>query len=172
MSNVTPEKKSQNKRNSDLPDSPQDQEKLKPEFTTIDLPEVQDIPGQEDVRVPDMREMQDTTVSSADEEAEELLSEVNNRDDDDRDSDNNANVTEEEKKLLRRGAGHPRNAENEDLHNMSLDTADEDGEDLNEKGLDKDRFGEDLDVPGSELDDADEDTGEEDEENNQYSSRD
>jgi hypothetical protein len=40
-------------RNSDLPDSPRDEEKLKNEETTIDLPDVKDIPGQEHVHPPD-----------------------------------------------------------------------------------------------------------------------
>lgn len=52
-----------------------------------------------------------------------------------------------------------------------LDNTDEDGVPLNEgsgEGLD----GEDLDVPGAEADDANEAIGEEDEENNAYSSAD
>jgi hypothetical protein len=152
----------------DLKESKKDQEKLKPDVTIIDLPEVKDIPGQENIRVPDLKEMQDTTISSADEEAEELLADLN-REDDDLEKINDSNVTEEEKKLLRRGAGHPRSKENQDLHKMSLDSKDNEGEELNEESFDEDKFGEDLDVPGAELDDENEDRGEEDEENNQYS---
>jgi hypothetical protein len=76
MKNVLSDK-TPNADAADLHDSKKDQEKLKPEVVIIDMPEVQDIPGQENVRVPDMREMQDTTISSADEEAEDLLSEIN-----------------------------------------------------------------------------------------------
>ena len=54
------------------------------------------------------------------------------------------------------------------LRAASLDDTDEDGEKLNEE---IDVSGKDLDVPGSEDDDANEALGEEDEENNSYSSR-
>ena len=54
--------------NTDLPDSEKDKAKLEPEETTIDLPDVKDIPGQENIHVPDIREMADTTISSDDEE--------------------------------------------------------------------------------------------------------
>ncbi len=81
-------------QNNDLPESKKDKAKLKPEVTTIDLPEVKDIPGQENITVPDMREMQDTTISSADEEAEDLLAGVNS-DEDTRDAD--SQVTDDER---------------------------------------------------------------------------
>jgi hypothetical protein len=76
MKNVMSDKKSTT-AGADLTDPKKDQEKLKQEVTTIDLPEVQDIPGQENIQVPDMREMQDTTISSADEEADDLLRDIN-----------------------------------------------------------------------------------------------
>jgi hypothetical protein len=60
-------------QNDDLPDSPQDAERLKSDETTIDLPDVNDIPGQEHVRVPAMGELADTTISSDDEEGAGLL---------------------------------------------------------------------------------------------------
>jgi hypothetical protein len=62
-----------NERTGDLQDSPRDQERLQPEETTIDLPEVKDIPGQEHIHPPMMGEMADTTASSADEEGEGLF---------------------------------------------------------------------------------------------------
>jgi hypothetical protein len=65
----------------DLPDSPQDREKLKPEETFIDLPDVSDIPGQEHVSAPRLGELADTTISSAGEEGDEIF------DDDDLDGD-------------------------------------------------------------------------------------
>lgn len=52
----------------DLPDSPEDREKLKPEETIINLPDVSDIPGQENVTVPHLGAFADTTASSDDEE--------------------------------------------------------------------------------------------------------
>ena len=161
--------KKPNSRNTDLPDSKEDEEKLKQEIVTMDMPEVQDIPGQENIRVPDMREMQDVTISSADEEAEDLLSEINTGPADPDDTDNRANFTKDRQKALRKAADQPGDEAYKSERTMGLDNTDEDNEELNEKGSGDDRYGEDLDVPGSELDDADEETGEEDEENNQYS---
>lgn len=56
------------RRSDDLTDSASDQERLQPEFTTIDLPDVSDIPGQENIHVPPLGELADTTISSDDEE--------------------------------------------------------------------------------------------------------
>lgn len=52
----------------DLTDSASDQERLQPEYTTIDLPDVEDIPGQENIHVPPLGELADVTISSDDEE--------------------------------------------------------------------------------------------------------
>jgi hypothetical protein len=52
----------------DLTDSPSDIERLQPEYTTIDLPDVSDIPGQENIHVPPLGELADVTISSDDEE--------------------------------------------------------------------------------------------------------
>jgi hypothetical protein len=57
-----------NLRNADLPDSDKDKSKLEPEEAILNLPEVKDIPGQENIHAPDMKEMADTTISSDDEE--------------------------------------------------------------------------------------------------------
>jgi hypothetical protein len=56
------------RRDDDLTDSASDQERLKPEITIIDLPDVEDIPGQENIHVPPLGELADTTISSDDEE--------------------------------------------------------------------------------------------------------
>lgn len=66
--------------NTDLTDSERDKERLKPEETIIDLPDVADIPGQENVHVPDMHEMADTTISSDDEEGTNIFNEPNSKD--------------------------------------------------------------------------------------------
>jgi hypothetical protein len=79
--NKTEETQNTLKKNADLADSPRDEEKLRSEETVIDMPEVKDIPGQEHVRVPRMREMEDTTISSADEEGEGILDNINEEDD-------------------------------------------------------------------------------------------
>ena len=60
--------KPNNPQEDDIRDSASDEARLQPENTTIDLPEVKDIPGQEFVHVPSLGELADTTISSADEE--------------------------------------------------------------------------------------------------------
>src|SRR5690348_2095977 len=60
---------------SDLKDSKRDEEKLKQDEATLDLPEVKDIPGQENITVPNFKEMADTTISSDDEEGTDILAE-------------------------------------------------------------------------------------------------
>ena len=78
-------------------------------------------------------------------------------------------VTEEEKILLDR-SDRPVTDDSENVEKLALDQTD--GEDpLNVSGNPGD-MGEDLDVPGAELDDDNEEIGEEDEENNAYTSRD
>ena len=131
---------------------------------TINMPEVKDIPGQEHIKPPRLKEMMDTTISSADEEGEGILDDIN-KEEDDAIVDNNSNVSKLEKKVLSQ-SDRQVNAESEDLDKLALDKIDDD-EDV-EQG-DPSDMGEDLDVPGSELDDEDEDIGEEDEENNSYS---
>ena len=60
----------------DLPDSEKDKAKLQPEEAILDLPDVKDIPGQEFVHVPELREMADTTIAGDDEEALQTVSEL------------------------------------------------------------------------------------------------
>ena len=60
---------------SDLPDSEKDKATLQPDEAILDLPDVKDIPGQEFVHAPDLREMADTTISSDDEEGIGLFDE-------------------------------------------------------------------------------------------------
>src|SRR3954468_23745714 len=102
------------------------------DYITIDMPEVKDIPGQEKIRPPKMREMIDTTVSSADEEGEGILDDLNREDDDDDIvTDDNNNVSRTERRMLRR-ANQQLTDEEKDLNTMKLDSSD--GEDpLNEK---------------------------------------
>jgi len=146
-----------------------DMKKQKPDNKeiTIDMPEVKDIPGQEHVRPPRMREMEDTTPSSAGEEGEGILDDLNK---DDLDIDEaKPNVTDMEKKLLKE-ADRPVSAETKDIRGAAVDKTD--GEEKLNEGGDLFDMGEDLDVPGSELDDEEEELGEEDEENNPYSGTD
>ena len=150
--------------NKDLKDSKRDEKYLQPENTTIDLPDVKDIPGQEHVRPLPPGEMADTTISSADEEANKLLGP-----DEDILMDKELNVTSTERDFLQRSSESMATLDDEQLKASALDSTDDEGEKLNESsGM----SGNDLDVPGSEDDDADEKIGEEDEENNSYSIRD
>ena len=148
----------------DLPETENDKKQLQPDESTLDLPEVKDIPGQEHVRPFLPGEMADTTISSADEEGNKLLDT-----DEDILADNGTNVTNIERDLLQRSSESMSTADDEQLNLATLDNTDEDGTPLNEK---VNMSGSDLDVPGAEDDDASEKIGEEDEENNAYSLRD
>lgn len=154
------------KSKQDLTDSPEDEAKMQEEETTLDLPEVKDIPGQEHIRVPRMGAYADTTPSSDDEEGRTVL---DNPIDEDIVADRDSNVTAEEAALLRDAADANSSEEDEIIRATALDSTDEDGDPLNEKGFENGFSGDDLDVPGSEDDDANEEIGEEDEENNAYS---
>lgn len=52
----------------DLPDSEKDKVKMQPEEVIFNFPEVKDIPGQENIYVPGLKEMADNSISSGDEE--------------------------------------------------------------------------------------------------------
>jgi hypothetical protein len=150
-------------RNADLSDSPHDQERLQPEETTIDLPDVTDIPGQENIKPMPLGELADTTISSDDEEGERVFGSedvINN---------NISDVTRLEKDQLRDAANFRGTGDEGSLRQASLDSRDMEGDRLNERGFGEERSGKDLDVPGAEADDANESIGEEDEENNSYS---
>ncbi|RFM27871.1 hypothetical protein [Deminuibacter soli] len=150
----------------DLTDTPRDLKEMEKESANVDLPEMDDIPGQENVEPAPLGELADTTFSSADEEGDELFDDT----DDDDILNDDSDVTEEERDLLDRSANSDPAYEDETgIRNAALDSTDFEGEPLNEAGLNSSVSGEDLDVPGSEEDDEDEDIGEEDEENNNYS---
>ena len=149
-------------RSTDLTDSARDQEKLKNEETTIDLPDVKDIPGQEYVHPPNPGEYADTTISSADEEGENVWT-------DDEITEDSSNVSITEKELLNDSANDMPTKDEQSLRRAALDSRDNEGTPLNEKTSANAISGSDLDVPGAEDDDMNEDIGEEDEENNPYS---
>jgi hypothetical protein len=181
----------------DLPDSEKDKVKLQQDETIIDLPDVKDIPGQENVHVPDLREMADTTISSDDEEGVGIFGEddaefsserlatgeeiddldlvINdeeepggNEDEDDL-ADGSSDPDSEVTNEERKALERTEDVDTED--NEGLYNAELDDEDFEGDKLNEanDVSGDDLDVPGAEEDDADEEIGEEDEENNDYS---
>ena len=150
----------------DLEDSPKDKEKLKPETAFIDLPEVDDIPGQKNIKPAPMGEMADATISSADEEGDSIF---NDDIDEDVKGSTDSNVTREEKEDLKTSANDMPTEDDTNLRRAALDNTDDDGVPLNESSFKNNVTGTDLDVPGVESDDEDEEVGEEDEENNEYS---
>jgi hypothetical protein len=83
-----------------------------------------------------------------------------------------AEVTEDELRLIENTEPDEKDSDTDSLNRSRLDNTDFEGEALNEAASLKDQSGSDLDVPGAELDDADEALGEEDEENNIYSTAD
>lgn len=189
----------QNKNTStDLQDSERDKQYLKQEQTTIDIPDVKDIPGQEHVHVPKMKEMIDTTISSDDEEGEGLFDDET--DEDEIEVDEIDEIDEDEIELDENdeeaGDDETDEYEEEDETDEDADVTAEEKELLqsssesmgteDDKALKRslpdntdddgellneqnDESGDDLDIPGAELDDEDEATGNEDEENNAYS---
>lgn len=146
-------------------DSLNDREKLKTENVEVELPDVHDIPGQEDFIPAPLGELADTTISSADEEGDDIFE--NNIDEEIIESED-SNVSQTEKDDLRRSA-NDMPGDDENLRRASLDNTDDDGTPLNEESFKQNVTATDLDIPGAELDNANEEIGEEDEENNDYS---
>jgi hypothetical protein len=151
----------------DLPDSPRDRERLRPEETIIDLPDVSDIPGQENVVVAPLGELADTTISSDDEEGTDIF------DDDDADGDveyimgTEGDVRKDERRALEDDQYMPTDDEN-NLRMAKMDNVDFQGEELNEGSFGDVQSGRDLDI------DAPDETrttamGQGDEENKHYS---
>ena len=132
----------------DLTDPPQDQEKLQETESTVNIPEVKDIPGQENIRPPKIQEMADVTPSSDDEEGTGLLDKLNKPDDDDDliVTGNETDISPEELSMLEGLDGFEATADNENLAKSALDNIDQTGEELNEDSFGEDLTGEDLDI--------------------------
>jgi hypothetical protein len=150
----------------DLPDSAKDAARMQPETATFDLPDVEDIPGQENVVPATMGELGDVTASSADEEGDDLFDDDI---DEDVENDPDSNVSRLERDDLEKTANDMPTEDNINLRESALDNTDDDGTPLNEGSFKNNLSGTDLDVPGAADDDDDEAIGEEDEENNDYS---
>src|SRR6476660_6282606 len=87
----------------DLTDPERDRKRMEREETTINMPEVKDIPGQEHITVPRFKEMQDTTISSSDEEGEGILDDLNQPSPGEN-AETDSNVSPLERKLLEESA--------------------------------------------------------------------
>jgi hypothetical protein len=142
----------------DLTDPIKDQEKLGPDPTIIDLPDVEDIPGQEYIKPPTLESFVDDTISSADEEGPVKKKKSKNKDE-------AREIFKEEDE----GLNDSTDSEDHNLRRAALDNTDNDGDPLNEESFDEDVSGDDLDIPGADEDDDNEAIGEEDEENNIWS---
>jgi len=149
----------------DLPDSKDDLDKLQPEETVIDLPDVKDIPGQEFVNAPPLGALGDTTISSADEEGANIFDED---DEDLRSTGTDSDVNRNERKALEQVDYMPTADEN-NLQNARMDNVDFQNEPLNERSFGEERTGRDLDVPGSTDERSTDSLGQGDEENKYYS---
>jgi hypothetical protein len=127
----------------DLPDSKEDSEKLQPEESFIDLPDVKDIPGQEFVNAPPAGALADTTISSADEEGINVFEKTD--DEDLRRTGNDADVNRNERKALEQIDYMP-TTDADNLQNARMDNVDFENESLNERSFGEERSGRDLDA--------------------------
>lgn len=144
-------------------------EKLAQDESYIELPDVSDIPGQENIvnaGVPGA--MSDTTISSEDEEGIrkgwDILAEDDNVN---IVMGTDADVTEEDLAMLGDPDQDQDMNEDELIRKEGLDNTDFDGDPLNEAAVDEASTGDDLDVPEEENDDPKKDM--DDEENDYYS---
>jgi hypothetical protein len=158
-------------RSSDLPDNPHDEERMQPEEVIFDLPDVKDIPGQENIIPPRMDSFADTTISSDDEEGAGIFGDddVDKETDTDVMTGTDADVSFTEKQVLDRADKDMPTQDDTNLRRSELDHVDDEGDPLNEGSLATDVSGADLDTSGTDSDDKMENIGEEDEENNTYS---
>ena len=160
--------------NTDLPDNEHDIARMQPEEVILDLPDVSEIPGQEHIHVPRLKEMEDVTIASDDEEGVGIFGDDDEEEDDMDETfeltGSDGDVSRMEQGLLARSAEASGTDEDDEIMAQSgLDDADEDGTLLNEGSFDTNVSGSDLDTSGTDEDDAMEEIGEEDEENNLYS---
>lgn len=160
--------------NTDLPDNEHDIARMQPEEVILDLPDVNEIPGQEHIHVPRMKEMQDVTIASDDEEGVGIFGDDEDEEDDFDEplesTGGDGDVSRMEQGLLAKSADASGSDEDDEIMAISgLDDTDEDGDLLNEGSFDTDASGSDLDTSGTDEDDDLENIGEEDEENNLYS---
>jgi hypothetical protein len=153
----------------DIHDSPEDEEKMKSETVIIDLPDVSDIPGQENIVVPNIGEMQDTTISSDDEEGLGLFDDDEGDEDTDLVMGTEADVSETEQTMLQRADEDMPDEDDPLLRQAELDNTDNEGDVLNEGSLATDVGGGDLDTATNEGDLDNDAMGQGDEENATYS---
>jgi hypothetical protein len=147
------------------------EEKLKQDGEYIEMPDVSDIPGQENITsagVPG--EMADTTIASDDEEGIREGKDLLEQDEVEIVMGTEADVTKDDLANLGDPDQDVDMGEDEMVLTEGLDDTDTDGDPLNEAAADDDTTGDDLDVPGEDQDDTRKDAmGQDDEENRYYS---
>lgn len=160
---------------SSMDDSASDEERLKQDVSYIILPEVSDIPGQENINnIGSLGEMADTTIASDDEEGIQDGKDLLANDDEEAIEivmGTEADVTKEDLMLLGDKDKDMDMGDDELISNEGLDDTDFDGEPLNENVADMNTTGYDLDTTGVNDDNpANSALGQgDDEENNYYS---
>ena len=152
----------------DLTDPKRDQERLKPEEATLDLPDVKDIPGQEFVNAPPLGMMADTTISSADEEGEGLF-EDDEEDETDIVMGTEADISAEDVQVLQKAETYMPTRDEDQLQTAHMDNTDFEGEALNEASFGNEQSGRDLDIPANTDETRTDAMGQGDEENKHYS---
>ena len=153
----------------DIHDSPEDEAKMQNETVIINLPDVSDIPGQENIVVPYFGEMADTTISSDDEEGIGLFDDDEENEDTDLVMGNEADVSEMEQTMLKRADEDMPDEDDPLLRTAELDNTDNEGDVLNEGSLATDVGGGDLDTATNDEDLENDTMGQGDEENASYS---
>jgi hypothetical protein len=114
----------------DITDPKRDQDRLKPEEATLDLPDVKDIPGQEFVNAPPLGMMADTTISSADEEGEGLF-EDDEEDETDIVMGTEADIPAADVQVLQKAETYMPTRDEDLLQSAHMDSTDFEGESLN-----------------------------------------
>jgi hypothetical protein len=134
----------------------------------VEIPDVSDIPGQENIVNPGVAgAMRDTTIAADDEEGIRGGKDILEEDDDTRIvMGTEADVTPEDLALLGDLDQDLDMNEDELVRKEGLDDTDLDGDPLNEAAVDEDSIGDDLDMPEE---DNDPKKDEDDEENDYYS---
>jgi hypothetical protein len=162
-----------NQKSKDSTAGERNEEKLEQDDGSyIVLPDVKDIPGQEnivDAGIP--AEMSDKTIASDDEEGVREGKDIFEEEDDTKIvMGTDADVTAEDLALLGDPDQDMDMNEDEFVRKEGLDDTDADGDPLNEAASDEDSTGDDLDVPDAGNSEPDADAmGQGDEENNYYS---
>jgi hypothetical protein len=152
----------------DITDPKRDQDRLKPEEATLDLPDVKDIPGQEFVNAPPLGMMADTTISSADEEGEGLF-EDDEEDETDIVMGTEADIPAADVQVLQKAETYMPTRDEDLLQSAHMDSTDFEGESLNEASFGNEQSGRDLDIPANTDETRTDAIGQGDEENKHYS---